>query len=118
MRNILLNHGLLGDFMKIATIALEEVKNYSEAQEYQLYATDEGWVLQLDAAGLERSDILIDVEDGQLEVSSQHAEYGFKKSFGIGEDVDVENISAKLTQGVLHLTLPKTVVQKKQINID
>ena len=117
MRNLLFNSNVLDDFSKIVSRAIGEVQSFSEPRDYQLYSNDGGWVLQIDAAGLERSDIEIDYEEGELRVSSEHSEYGFAKTFGVGKDVDLEKVSAKLADGVLEFTLPKTVSNKKQIEI-
>lgn len=117
MRNLLFNSNVLDDFSRIVNRAIGEVKSYSDPRDYQLYSNDSGWVLQIDTAGLERGDIDIDYDDGELRVSSEHEEFGFSKTFGVGKDVDLENISAKLLDGVLELALPKTVSEKKQIEI-
>lgn len=95
--------------------SIETVKN-SDGVDFQLYSSVEGWVLQIDAAGLSKEDMSLEYEDGELKVSSEDENFGFQKSFMLGKDVDPEKISARFENGILELTLPKTN-NKKSINI-
>ena len=103
--------------------------------------TDEGdcYKLTADLPGFRKEDINIDVEDGILTISAERSEetedsdkkgkylrrertYGsYKRSFSLGE-VDEDTITAKYTDGVLTLELPKKQVpeieSKKSITID
>ena len=114
----------LSTFLNRAFEGFEETGscNSYQSSEHQLYAPDSGWILRLDAAGLDKEDIELKYEDQALLISSKArvsednegsdsplpAEFEFSKKFTLGNDVDVENIQAKLTDGVLEVSLPKT----------
>ncbi|MCC8108093.1 MAG: Hsp20/alpha crystallin family protein [Planctomycetes bacterium] len=49
-----------------------------------------------------------------------YSEYGvgeYKRSFALSDDIDKENVSAKLKNGVLRITLPKSAPVTKKIGI-
>ena len=86
--------------------------------------------IELDLPGMKKKDIDIKVEDNALIVSGERkmkketkeedyykieSSYGtFKRVFTIPEDVDVENIKASATDGVLEIVLPKVEVKKHE----
>ncbi len=84
---------------------------------------DGSYVLSLIAPGFEKDSFSIDLDKNLLTLSAKtktetsndqklRTEFkasGFKRSFTIDENIDVENISAKYINGVLILTLPKKV---------
>ncbi len=88
----------------------------SSRSDHQLYATDSGWILRIDAPGLEKEEIKISFEDQGLNIEAEHEDFALEKRFVLGNDVDTENIMAKLEDGILELTLPKTQ-STKNINI-
>lgn len=56
------------------------------------------------------------VEGGKL----AYSEYGvgqYRRSFGLSDEIDKDNISASLKDGVLRITLPKSVSVAKKIAI-
>ncbi len=99
-----------------------------------IYDTDDGLVLRADLPGVSPETLELQVQDNKLTLFGRvsphapdgarlvHQEYGvgdFLRSFILSDDVDHERITAKLTQGVLRVTLPS--VQKpspKRIPID
>lgn len=117
-RSSLFNANVLGNFSQMVNQALQSIETVKNSDEvdFQLYSSDEGWVLQIDAAGLSKEDMSLEYEDGELKVSSEDENFGFQKSFMLGKDVDPEKISARFENGILELTLPKTN-NKKSINI-
>jgi HSP20 family protein len=85
------------------------------------------YYIELDLPGMKKKDINIKVEDNALIVSGERkmkkeedyykieSSYGtFKRVFTIPEDVDVENIKASATDGVLEIVLPKVEVKKPE----
>lgn len=90
--------------------------------------TDAAFILDIIAPGLKKEDFSIQVEKDVLTVSFEkqeekaettdnviRSEYqfrSFKRSFTLGEKVDVAGINATYTDGVLSITLPKTTVQE------
>lgn len=100
--------------------------------------TENGYVLDLVAPGLEKEDFKISLEQNILTISAEKktetekAENGtkqilkeyqfrsFKRSFNVDEKIDAANIAAKYVNGVLTLNLPKKAEVKeaaKQITI-
>ncbi len=85
--------------------------------------TDDAYWLEAELPGVNKEDISIDVDDGQLTISVEHEESketdhearylrrerhccSMKRSFSL-EHIDEENITAKMENGILRLTLPK-----------
>ena len=96
----------------------------------------EGFQLQLVLPGVAKEDVKIDFQEGQLTVSGERkapeaaenapkfrrveSGYGkFARTFRLPDTVDVTAISAELTYGILHLTLPfdSKKVSKLQIEV-
>jgi HSP20 family molecular chaperone IbpA len=98
-----------------------------------IYETDEGLVLHADLPGVTIDSLELQVQDNKLtlfgKVNPQipdgakplHREYqvgDFLRSFILSDEVDHERISAKLTNGVLEVTLPKaTQVEPRKIEV-
>lgn len=94
----------------------------------------EAVLLQLEMPGVRREDLDITLERDELIVTGRRMreEYGraevlhqertqnsFRRAFVLSERIDGSRISARLEDGVLHLTLPKTEDQKpKKIAIE
>lgn len=86
--------------------------------------TDKAYSLDVIAPGLKKEDFNINVEKDVLTVSFEHKEEksettdklirneyqyrSFKRSFTLGEKINVADINASYTDGVLSITLPKT----------
>jgi HSP20 family protein len=93
--------------------------------------TEQDFVLELVAPGLEKEDFKINLEQNNLTISAERKpvapeakvegkqimkEYSFasfKRSFTIDEKIDATNIVAKYTNGVLTLNLPKKAEVKE-----
>lgn len=87
-----------------------------------IYETDVGLILEADLPGVPAENLELQVQDNKLTLLGRvdtpvpeqarliHQEYrtgDFLRSFILSDDVDHERISAKLSNGVLELTLPK-----------
>lgn len=97
----------------------------STANPVNIRETAAGYELELVAPGLKKEDFHIDVEVNTLTVSFEHKdeqkkedqdgkvlrrEYprqSFSRSFGLDDKVDASGISARYTDGILHLSVPK-----------
>lgn len=88
-----------------------------------IYETAEGLVLQADLPGVTSETLELQVQDNKLTLFGRvetlapdagrliHQEYGvghYLRSFILSDDVDHDRISAKLTNGVLEVVLPRT----------
>jgi HSP20 family protein len=78
--------------------------------------------IEVAAPGLSKGDFKIDVENGELIIASERKiEHGekenymrrefyynnFKRTFSLPDSVNVDNISAKHENGILHIFIPK-----------
>ena len=94
--------------------------------EVDITESDEGITLYADLPGVREGDLDIDVRDGVLTLTATvepvaanrnpiYQEYevgGFQRRFTLGERIDPEKITAKLSDGVLALVLPKAEAHK------
>ncbi len=87
------------------------------------YETEEGLTLVMEIPGVRSENLEVSLEDGVLKVEGKldfsrfaglepvYTEYNvghYARSFALSDKVDQENIGAKLEDGVLTLTLPKS----------
>lgn len=93
--------------------------------------TDNAFQLELLAPGLQKSDIQVQIDQHLLTVSFEKKQENeekkehfirrefstksFKRTFTLNEKIDTENIQATYEQGILLITLPKTVQKEKQV---
>lgn len=94
------------------------------------------YTMEVIAPGLKKDDFMINVEKDILTVSFEQKEdseeksenfirreyrqRSFKRNFTLSDKIDAANISAKYTDGVLHISLPKAKVEepaKKSIQV-
>ena len=98
--------------------------------------TDKEYVLTIEMPGFEKSDIDVSLENDQLVVTGERQEETeanekqrlirreiqstkFRRSFRLGQSVDRDKIKAKVSNGVLTLTVPKRPeVVGRKISID
>ena len=99
---------------------------------------DNEYKLDIELAGFSKDDIKIELSDGYLTISANKTENteksegdkyirrersvkSLKRSFLVEDLVDEDKISAKMQDGILHLTLPKKepqIPEKKTVLID
>lgn len=98
-----------------------------------IFETDAGLVLRADLPGVSSESLELQVQDNRLTLFGRsgqpvpegatmiHQEYhqgDFLRSFILSDDVDHDRITAKLTNGVLEVTLPKVPrAQPRKISI-
>ncbi|HEV7715548.1 MAG TPA: Hsp20/alpha crystallin family protein [Steroidobacteraceae bacterium] len=77
------------------------------------------FVVQVDLPGLDKKDIEITAEKGVLTIKGERAERGtFVRRFTLPENAQAEAISAKHTNGVLEVAIPKQPkVEAKRIEV-
>lgn len=94
-----------------------------------LSETDEGYELQVDLPGMRKEDITVDLSDGILTVAgersderedrrkgyylSERSHGSVRRSFRVPDTVKSDDISARFTDGVLTLTMPRTEEARK-----
>jgi HSP20 family protein len=98
--------------------------------------TDKSYELELIAPGLKKEEFKINIDKSILTLSFEHKEEekaqtekllrteykrrSFKRSFTLNDKVDASQISARYTDGVLYVTLPKKEqheVTSQEINV-
>ena len=76
---------------------------------------DDKHLIELATPGVERDDLVVDVDEGRLTISFEQKtgdqkrsfQRAFKRSWALPKDVDVDNINADYANGVLAVTIPK-----------
>lgn len=87
---------------------------------YDIIQHDDHYEFQVDVPGFDRNDISVELEDGTLTVSGSRGEEEtsgdrvvsrrrkkFTYRWPIGEDMEVEGVSAALDSGVLTIDVPR-----------
>lgn len=98
-----------------------------------IHENNEGIYIEMNAPGRNKEDFKLNVENSVLTISyekkteeenkdyktvrSEFSYESFKRSFNLGEDINVENIQAKYDNGVLKVLLPKKEVVKESAKI-
>lgn len=100
-----------------------------------LYETEEHVILKVELAGIEIEDVDVEVKDNILTIKGERepkktsegehyhrmeSSYGhFQRSFKVTTAINKDEIKAKLTDGVLTITIPKVKKQKsKHIKVE
>lgn len=92
--------------------------NYSRSQGVDVTKTEAGYCVELPVAGFKPEQIQVTLEDNVLTLAGQSEKRSFTRSLLVPDEIDQENISAKVEHGMLTLTLslqPKA--QPKKINV-
>jgi HSP20 family protein len=93
---------------------------WSHRHPYQVHEDDKAYTVSVDVPGVKAEDMNIKVEEnilkleGGRKVKSEngYSERKFSYSMTLGDDVNLDKISANLEDGVLKLTAPKMEVKK------
>lgn len=95
-------------------------RSWASAPVDVLEGNDELLVLA-DVPGVKREDIDIEYADGELRLHARGAksETGvwatdYRRTFDVGQGIDVDGISAELTHGVLRVHLPKLASARRR----
>lgn len=94
---------------------------------HDVIENDDEFIIELELAGIKKDDIEINTEDGELTIDAERnrdedLKYNrkerysgkFKRIFSLPDNVDIENITASHVDGILTLTIPKTVEESKK----
>lgn len=101
-----------------------------EPMAIDLIERDEEFVTTVDLPGFERDDVEIEVTDHTLRIEAEHEESleeesgqflrrersheTVHRSIQLPDDVDKEDVKARMKNGVLTITLPKTEVEESR----
>lgn len=108
---------------------------YGREQRYRTYEDSEGYYLEVELAGTNESDIVVEVIEGLLHVKAErHANVveqddkgetkkvdkliaKFDEKFRLPEDANIESINAEYKNGLLSITIGKQPKIEKRIEI-
>jgi HSP20 family protein len=65
------------------------------------------FLLVADLPGVAKQALEITVDNGQLELRAETETLEYRRSFALGDDVDLDAVEAKLERGELEIHLPK-----------
>ncbi|HEY1283131.1 MAG TPA: Hsp20/alpha crystallin family protein [Steroidobacteraceae bacterium] len=108
------------DFSRFFTDAVDEASSsLSWLQPVDVREEENRFLVQVDLPGIDKKDIEITAEKGVLTIKGERAERGtFLRRFTLPQNAQPEGISAKHTNGVLEVTIPKQPqVQPKRIEV-
>jgi HSP20 family protein len=103
------------------------------APEVNIYETREGYMLEAEMPGVSKEGLEITLENNELtivghrevepapgfSIFNERSSADFRRVFELDPAVDTNRISAKMDQGVLHLTLPKSErVKPRKISVE
>ncbi|MGJ3243398.1 MAG: Hsp20/alpha crystallin family protein [Opitutales bacterium] len=85
-----------------------------------LYSDDDNVYVVAELPGVDRKDINIELENAVLTVSGERvrkedereSRFTFNRSFTVGDDIQADKVKAKLENGILTVTLPKSEKRK------
>ena len=85
------------------------------------------FIVEMELAGVKKEDINVDTENRVLTIEAERKKDkdlkynrkqsyvgAYKKSFGLPDDVDADGIEAKLSDGILTVSIPKSVDETKK----
>lgn len=75
-------------------------------------------VLEIPVPGFDKEDINIKVQDENLILKGKTEEFNFEKVYQINDKIDIENIGAEISKGILKVKLPKTAPSYREITIN
>jgi HSP20 family molecular chaperone IbpA len=75
--------------------------------DYDVTRTESGYDVEVPVPGYKPDQIDITFKDGILTVVGKSERRSFSRSFTVPEDVDQDRISARVAEGMLHLTLDR-----------
>ncbi len=79
----------------------------------------EAHVVVAEVAGVPADGVQLTAEKGVLSLTATAPKWAWKRSFSLPDDVDVDNISASLKDGLLTITLPRVhAVRPRQIRVE
>ncbi len=120
------------DITRTETKAIEKTRDLKTATpSVDIYENDNEILLYADMPGVHKDDVTVNIENGKLSISGirrfdhqgvlnweEFVDVEYVRSFSIPQTINVEDVEAKLKDGVLALHLPKSEAAKpRQIEI-
>ena len=85
-----------------------------------IYETSTGYRVAAEVPGAEQKDVSLSIEDGTLRMEARAerrypGKVKYLRNFRIGKGINLDDIQADLTQGVLTITLPKAAAARAKL---
>lgn len=113
------------DFDRVANEMMNfcapSTQNRVRSANWHVITTDSGWNIEVELPGLTKEDLNIEVDSNTLTIEELDEENKFSAlKFKIPKDSIKDNISAKMENGILNVSIPKEEINsdKRSINID
>ncbi len=128
--------GAFADLEDVLTTVFGDERSADFTPRADVGETEIGYALSLELPGVSNENINVEIHDGRLEISGEkkveknedtswlrveRTTGAFKRVFEFSQPVDLEKISANLTDGVLTVLVPKSekaMPRKIEINVD
>jgi HSP20 family molecular chaperone IbpA len=90
--------------------------------EYYVSSDDKQVMIEMPLVGISKDDLKIEIEDNMLIIQATSSKKSksvrnIKKSWYVDDSIDVSAIAAKLENGLLVVSLPKTKSAKKSVAV-
>lgn len=96
-------------------------QNRVRSANWHVITTDSGWNIEVELPGLTKEDLNIEIDSNTLKIEELDEENKFSAlKFKIPKDSIKDDISAKMENGILNVSIPKEEINsdKRSINID
>lgn len=117
------------DITKTENKAVEKTRELRTATpSVDIYENDNEILLYADMPGVHKDDVTVNIENGKLSISGirrldhqgvstweEFVDIEYVRSFSIPQTINVEDVEAKLKDGVLTLHLPKSEAAKPRL---
>ena len=75
------------------------------------------FLLVADLPGAAKEDLQLTVDEGKLNLAARGSGIEYRRSFALGDEVEVEAIEAQLEHGELKIRLPKRAARVRKITV-
>ena len=120
------------DLYNVLNVLIDDLfdNTSTKCPDYDVIENDNEFIVKLVLAGIKKNEISVETENGVLTIKTERKKvntenykriglyYGkYEKSITLPDDVDAEKIKANLIDGILTLTIQKTVNEIKNKKI-
>lgn len=113
------------DFDRVANEMMNfcapSTQNRIRSANWHVITTDSGWNIEVELPGLTKGDLNIEIDSDTLTIEELDEENKFSAlKFKIPKDSIKDDISAKMENGILNVSIPREEINsdKRSINID
>lgn len=113
------------DFDRVANEMMNfcapSTQNRVRSANWHVITTDSGWNIEVELPGLTKGDLNIEIDSDTLTIEELDEENKFSAlKFKIPKDSIKDDISAKMENGILNVSIPREEINsdKRSINID